>query len=135
MSVSQPIDAATIRELLVIAERAQGRPFSPEYAQYQRKFTPDCCAAIARYALELSDKVEQLESEKTTTPETIEQRLARFNGKPDHGDHCQCAECSTATGRRFREHNQKEQLAAQLQSQAAELERLRDILDKRRRYQ
>ena len=30
----------------------------------------------------------------TAGAESISERLARFNGKPDHGDECQCAECA-----------------------------------------
>ena len=30
----------------------------------------------------------------TMRTETITERLDRFNGKPDHGDECQCADCA-----------------------------------------
>ncbi len=52
--------------------------------------------------------------------ETISERLDRFNGKPDHGNECQCAVCepfnvkNTATGKAVQHQQQQETIAASL---------------------
>jgi hypothetical protein len=62
---TEKLDAATIRELLTEAEKDYEWKFFKKAwlpsLEFAATFNPHQCAALARYALELSDKVDELE--------------------------------------------------------------------------